>query len=399
MNDVIMAKLKKYAANNKSSVFALSNWLTLKMKNFSLTEALACVYLFAGGHEDEMTKIIKQLTEKRKVNGRTQVYNADNVDVIDIIRGTNGKLQLKGYNPDKEPMAKGQHLPRNQKIFRKSDDQVNKTYQNSERKMMNFGQKVREMFPGESNMYITHAMQAIKRYANEKKISTDKVLNSIEKGRLKLKDEEYNSFEVVSAFNESRTIIISESVFNEINREYEMTEYKFYNNIKKFLADLLADPVNAKPTDILLKNKLTRSKLLKYLIGLGILERDNKLSDKDENGMPKNVTMLTKFKVPRKNLDRKLKKMWIRLFERNIPERKHNTELNEEGEGATTADASGEFVQPLFSVQRRKMPVEVEEATTTSTAGNYEYDVPFAGDEETLARKNGIGGSVSVNKA
>ena len=45
------------------------------------------------------------------------------------------------------------------------------------------------------------------------------------------------------------------------------------------------------------------------------------------------------------------------------------------------------------------MPVEVEEATTTSTAGNYEYDVPFAGDEETLARKNGIGGSVSVNKA
>ena len=399
MNDVIMANLKKYAANNKSSVFALSNWLTLKMKNFSLTEALACVYLFAGGHEDEMTKIIKQLTEKRKVNGRTQVYNADNVDVIDIIRGTNGKLQLKGYNPDKEPMAKGQHLPRNQKIFRKSDDQVNKTYQNSERKMMDFGQKVREMFPGESNMYITHAMQAIKRYANEKKISTDKVLNSIEKGRLKLKDEKYNSFEVVSAFNESRTIIISESVFNEINREYEMTEYKFYNNIKKFLADLLADPVNAKPTDILLKNKLTRSKLLKYLIGLGILERDNKLSDKDENGMPKNVTMLTKFKVPKKNLDRKLKKMWIRLFERNIPERKHNTELNEEGEGATTADASGEFVQPLFSVQRRKMPVEVEEATTTSTAGNYEYDVPFAGDEETLARKNGVGGSVSVNKA
>ena len=399
MNDVIMDNLKKYAANNKSSVFALSNWLTLKMKNFSLTEALACVYLFAGGHEDEMTKIIKQLTEKRKVNGRTQVYNADNVDVIDIIRGTNGKLQLKGYNPDKEPMAKGQHLPRNQKIFRKSDDQVNKTYQNSEKKMMDFGQKVREMFPGKSNMYITHAMQAIKRYANEKKISTDKVLNSIEKGRLKLKDGDYNSFEVVSAFNESRTIIISESVFNEINREYEMTEYKFYNNIKKFLADLLADPVNAKPTDILLKNKLTRSKLLKYLIGLGILERDNKLSDKDENGMPKNVTMLTKFKVPRKNLDRKLKKMWIRLFERNIPERKHNTGLNEEGEGATTADASGEFVQPLFSVQKRKMPVEVEEATTTSTAGNYEYDVPFAGDEETLARKNGVGGSVSVNKA
>ena len=73
-------------------------------------------------------------------------------------------------------------------------------------------------------------------------------------------------------------------------------------------------------------------------------------------------------------------------------------ELNEEGEGALSADASGEVSQPLFGVQRREMPVEVEEATATTTAGNYEYDVPFAGDKDTLARHNGVGGSVSVNK-
>ena len=393
-----MGYLKKYAASNKGSVFALRDWINRNMKSFSLTEALECVYLFTGGHMDEMTKVIQQLTEKRKVFGRTQVYNGNNVSQIDMVRGVNGKLQITGYNPDKEPIAKGQHMPRNQKIFRKSDDQVSKTYQNSERKMMDFGQQVRELYPEQSNMYITHAMQAIKKYANLRKIGTDKVVSALRKGRLKLKDDDYNMFEVVSAFNESRTIVISENVVKQLNEELEMTEYKFNNNIKKFLSDLLSDPVNAKPSFLLLRNGLTRSRLLRLMANIGMIERDDKISDKDENGQPKTATMMVKFRVPKKNFDRKLRKLWIRLFERNLPERKRTEELNEEGEGATAANASGQFSQPLFSIQRRKMPVEMEEATATTNVGNYEYDVPFVGDKDSLARKNGIGGSVSINR-
>lgn len=393
-----MGYLKKYAASNKSSVFALRDWINRNMKSFSLTEALECVYLFTGGHTDEMTKVIQQLTEKRKVFGRTQVYNGSNVSQIDMVRGANGKLQITGYNPDKEPIAKGQHMPRNQRIFRKSDDQVSKTYQNSERKMMDFGQQVRELYPGQSNMYITHAMQAIKKYATLRKIGTDKVVAALRRGRLKLKDDDYNMFEVISAFNESKTIVISENVARQLSEELEMTEYKFNNNIRKFLSDLLADPVNAKPGFLLLRNGLTRSRLLRLMSNVGMIERDDKISDKDENGQPKTATMMVKFRVPKKNFDRKLRKLWIRLFERNLPERKHVEELNEEGEGATTANASGQFSQPLFPMQRRQMPVEVEEATATTNVGNYEYDVPFADDKETLARKNGIGGSVSINR-
>ena len=398
MTDVVKEKLNKYYHLENSKCKALAAWIQLKMKNFKLIDALHCVYISAGGDFSEMTKIISQLTEKKKVQGRTQVYNGENVNQIDIVRDTNGKLVLKGYNPDKKPIAKGQHLPRNQKIFRKSDDQVSKTFQNSERKMMDFGRQVKELYPGESNMYITHAMQAIKNYANSKKISTDKVVSALQKGRLKLKDEEYNSFEVVS---ESKIIVISEDIVRQLNEELEMTEYKFYNNVKKFLSDLLADPVNAKPSFLLQKNGLTRSRLLKLMDNVGIIERDDKISDTDENGEPKTATMLTKFrrpKVPKKNFQRNLRKLWIRLFERNLPERKHKIEVNEEGEGALSADASGEFSQPVFGIQRRQMPVEVEEATTTTTAGNYEYDVPFGGDKDTLARHNGIGGSVSVNK-
>ena len=396
-----MSNLKKYAANNKSKVFALRDWITRNMKQFSLTDALECVYLAAGGYPDEMTKIITQLTEKRKVYGRTQVYNSEQISQIDIVRGENGKLVLKGYNPDKEPIAKGQHMPRNQKIFRKSDDQVSKTYQNSERKMMDFGQQVRELYPEASNMYLTHAMQAIKKYATIRKISTDRVVNSLRRGTLKLMDKEYNSFEIVPAsYNESKshTIVISEAMVKVLNEEFEMTEYKFNHNIRQFLSDLLADPVNAKPSEMLMRNGFTRSKLLRLMQSVGMIERDDKISDTDENGQPKTATMMVKFRVPKKNFDRKLRKLWIRTFERNLPERKVN--LTEEGEGATAADASGQFSQPVFPMQRRKMPVEteIEEATATTNVGSYQYDVPFAGDKETLARKNGVGGSVSINR-
>ena len=398
MNDVIMGYLKRYAANNKNSVFALRDWINRNMKKFSLTEALECIYLFTGGHTDEMSKVIQQLTEKRKVFGRTQVYSGSNVSQIDMVRGANGKLQITGYNPDKEPIAKGQHIPRNQKIFRKSDDQVSKTYQNFEKKMMDFGQQVRKLYPNETNMYITHAMQAIKKYANLRKIGTDKVVAALQRGRLKLKDDEYNSFEIVSSFNESKIIVISENMVRQLNEELEMTEYKFNNNIRKFLSDLLADPVNAKPGFLLMRNGLTRSRLIRLMLSIGMIERDEKISDTDENGQPKTATMMVKFKIPKKNFNRKLRKLWIRLFERNLPEKKHNMEINEEGEGATSSDASGQFLQPLFPIQRRQMPIEVEEATATTNVGNYEYDVPFGGDKETLARKNGVGGSVSINR-
>lgn len=106
--------------------------------------------------------------------------------------------------------------------------------------------------------------------------------------------------------------------------------------------------------------------------------------------------MKVKFKVPKKNFDRKLKRLYIRLFERNVPQ----TEVvSEDGEtsGATGSDASGQYSQPVFGMQRRDI-YNVKEATTTSTVGDYQYDVPFPSDDETMKRHNGVGGSVSVNK-
>ena len=172
-----------------------------------------------------------------------------------------------------------------------------------------------------------------------------------------------------------------------------------------FISQLLQDPVNAQPSTLLKTNGLNRSILLKYLLNGGILVRDERISDRDENGEPKTATMMVKFRCPKKNFDRKIQKLYMRFFEKNLPQRQihlRNEEINEEGEGgamggATSAASSGQFIQPFGSVQRRKMPTEIEETTSTMNTGNYQYTVPFGGDKETLARKNGDGGSVSIN--
>ena len=211
---------------------------------------------------------------------------------------------------------------------------------------------------------------------------------------------------------ERRIIILNESDVQRLqkisegyDKEMEMTEHKFHSNIRNFISQILQDPVNAQPSTLLKTNGLNRSILLKYLLKCGILVRDERISDRDENGEPKTATMMVKFRCPKKNFDRKIQKLYMRFFEKNLPQRQihlRNEEINEEGEGgaiggATSAASSGQFIQPFGSVQRRKMPTEIEETTTTMNTGNYQYTVPFGGDKETLARKNGDGGSVSIN--
>lgn len=106
--------------------------------------------------------------------------------------------------------------------------------------------------------------------------------------------------------------------------------------------------------------------------------------------------MIVKYQVPKKDFDRKLKKLFIRLFEDNSS---MTDTITEDGEGSTTCDASsGQFSQPLFPLQRGKM-YSVKEDTTCNTVGDYQYDVPFSGDDETLKRNNGVGGSNSINFA
>ena len=414
----IDSKIKEYITKSRKKCYALGNWKNLQMKPFSMRDMLVCICKAANGSLKEMDNIIDHLTAKRKAYGRAQVYADKHVGDIDIVKNQDGELELVGYKPDAPLPLKVQHQSHNPKVFRKSDDQVSKTYQNAEEKLYDLGQKVRELFPGTDNHFITFAMQAIRKYASERKINTDKVVKGLESGRYRIDTDIWRV--VPNLKNESkedhkrerRIIILNESDVQRLqkisegyDKEMEMTEQKFHSHIRNFISQILQDPVNAQPSILLKANGLNRSILLKYLLNSGILIRDERISDRDENGEPKTATMMVKFRCPKKNFDRKIQKLYMRFFEKNLPQRQihlRNEEINEEGEGgaiggATSAASSGQFIQPFGSVQRRKMPTEIEETTTTMNTGNYQYTVPFGGDKETLARKNGDGGSVSIN--
>ena len=410
----IDSKIKEYIAKSRKKCYALGNWKNLQMKPYSVRDILVCICKAANGSLKEMDNIIDHLTAKRKVYGRTQVYADKHVGDIDIVKNQDGELELVGYKPDAPLPLKGQHQPQSGKAFRKSDGQISKTYQNAEEKLYDLGQKVRELFPDGDNHFISFAMQAIRKYASERKIHTDKVVNGLEKGRYKIDTDMWRVVpNLKNESKEKRIIIINESDFQrlkkiseECDKEMEMTEQKFHSNIRNFISQLLQDPVNAQPSMLLKMHGLYRSVLLKYLLDNGTLVRDERISDVDENGEPKKATMMVKFKCRKKNFDRKIQKLYMRLFEKNLPQRTvplRNEELNEDGEGggaiagATSAASSGQFIQPFGGVQRRKMPTEIDETTDTNSVGNYQYTVPFGGDKETLARKNGCNGSVSVN--
>lgn len=174
-----------------------------------------------------------------------------------------------------------------------------------------------------------------------------------------------------------RIFYINESTINDLFDAKDMTEYKFISNVKKFLSQLIDDPVNAQPSRVLKFNGLDRKKLINKLMDNGIVIKKERISDKDENGNPKTATMLVSFKVPREDFDHKMKKLYISLFENVQSPYEFICEDGGAGAsggacaggdcggmscgeacsagGATSADASGQFITPLFGkVIRRK---------------------------------------------
>ena len=402
----VKEKIKEFKNKYRNKCFALNAWKELHPRGFTLGDLLIFICGEAKGSIEEMSNIIDHLTQKPKIQGRTQVYGGGH-NVVDIVRDDNGNMKLVGYNSEDKLQAKGQRVPRNPKIFRKSDGQVSRTYQKAESKMFDLGKEVKTLFPDETSSFIVNAMQAIRKYAADKKINVDKVVRGIQKGRYVIDTDTWRVVPKPRTESKQRkVVVINEEDISRLSDLIEMTEQKFHSNLRKFISQLLEDPVNAQPSDLFKVYGLNRCSLLKYLLqGKDpILFRSERISDKDENGEPKTATMMVKFKCPKKNFDRKLQKLFIKLFEKNLPQKQTNgkeEELNEDGEGggATSAASSGQFSQPVFPMMRRKMPVEIEETTATTNTGNYQYTVPFGGDKETLARKNGVGGSVSINKA
>ena len=399
--------LQKYASlsqANKKKCFALGGWCNRQGNIFPMQEVFDCLYDAAGGNTNKLTELIEQLTAKSKVFGRSSVVFGSNEAKMTITRGEDGRLKITGYNPSFRPPEKGQHGTHEPQVVRK-DGQMRKNVIKSREKLYDLGKAVREIYQGQSNELITVAMAAIKGFARAHKISEMMVVERLKKGVYELNTE--NGLENARIVPKKKTIKLNESQLNELSDATKLTEYKFYNNVQRFLSDLLKDPVGAKVPFLLQANNIARNQLLYHLKSNGIINRYQKISDKDSRGNPKTARMIIKYSVPKKDFAKKMKRLFIDLVAKNVPEKIEKMISEDLGKdidecdcggamGATAGNESmGQFSQPLFGVQRRKMPVEIDETTTASTVTpngdtSMGITVPFGADKETADRTPGF---------
>lgn len=399
--------LQKYASlsqANKKKCFALGGWCNRQGNIFPMQEVFDCLYDAAGGDTNKLTELIEQLTAKSKVFGRSSVVFGSNEAKMTITRGEDGRLKITGYNPSFSPSEKGQHRTHEPQVVRK-DGQMRKNVIKSREKLYDLGKAVREIYQGQSNELITVAMAAIKGFARAHKISEMMVVERLKKGVYELNTE--NGLENARIVPKKKTVKLNESQLNELSDATKLTEYKFYNNVQRFLSDLLKDPVGAKVPFLLQANNIARNQLLYHLKSNGIINRYQKISDKDSRGNPKTARMIIKYSVPKKDFAKKMKRLFIDLVAKNVPEKIEKVIAEDLGKdidecdcggamGATAGNESmGQFSQPLFGVQRRKMPVEIDETTTASTVTpngdtSMGITVPFGADKETADRTPGF---------
>ena len=130
----------------------------------------------------------------------------------------------------------------------------------------------------------------------------------------------------------------------------ELTRYGFISHMEAYIKQLLADPIKAKVDDYLESHGIDSPTALKYLLEPSdkanpesaiILRKEHIKTSKDTG----KDFFTVKYSLPRKDYDRKMRNLYIKLFENY---QTNNPLLTEDGEGATNADASGQFVQPLF---------------------------------------------------
>lgn len=181
-----------------------------------------------------------------------------------------------------------------------------------------------------------------------------------------------------------KNIYVNENVLKEavsyLNNE--ITFFGFLSHVKVFLKQLLNTPLQSDVDDYLKSHKISKEVLLKELIERGIVEKETKIDDKD--GKDKFVIS---YKIPKKNFERKIRRLYASLFEKNeIKESKiyedGATSCGSAMQGGGINPDAGQYTTPLGKVQRRKIYITNEQSkmlkeTNTQNAGNYQYDVPM----------------------
>jgi hypothetical protein len=196
-----------------------------------------------------------------------------------------------------------------------------------------------------------------------------------------------------------------------MSKELETTYYRFQSEVRAFLSKLLKNPVDAQPSKYLKDRDFTRTKLINELLKRDVLERHEKILDRT-NSDEKDAKYVVKFKVHKKDFEKRIHRIYIKYFEKNVNESVFENEeemkkkilngpdgdvyrkrggINEEGEGAaaggdgsggatSTSSVASETTRgdlgydvPVFQVQRRVMyavhPVNKKKKSTNPILG------------------------------
>jgi hypothetical protein len=111
-----------------------------------------------------------------------------------------------------------------------------------------------------------------------------------------------------------KNIYVSEGALTEavayLNNE--ITFFGFLSHTKAFLKELLVNPLNADTDEYLKEHGMDRKTLIGVLLEKGIVEKETKIEDK--NGSDK---FLVSYKIPKRNFERKMRRLYATLFEKN----------------------------------------------------------------------------------
>lgn len=160
---------------------------------------------------------------------------------------------------------------------------------------------------------------------------------------------------------ENQLIIIKES-------DEEVTFFEFLRESKKFLSGLLKDPLGTKQRELFSKHGISKGVLIKKMIDCGLLKKKENITEpyNEETGK-KESTYSVSYKVSKKDFDKRMHRLYARLFENKPKNKIEECDMagafdggafaGTGGDGATTTiSSSGQYPVAFSQVQRRPDP-------------------------------------------
>jgi hypothetical protein len=92
----------------------------------------------------------------------------------------------------------------------------------------------------------------------------------------------------------------------------EITFFGFLSHTKAFLKELLVSPLTADIDDYLKDNGLERETFISSLLSKNILEKETKIETQNDSDK-----FMISYKVPKRNFERKIRRLYATLFEQN----------------------------------------------------------------------------------